>query len=175
MQPESISTETRRTQRSNSARSRGRPRGAFIDGRKTSSSNLAWYSRTTEICSSSREPKWAKTPDLLMPVTSARAPIERPSRPMCEASARAASTMAARVWRPFISALGAAASACGTSSVSEARESKADGPTGTSDKNERSCYFAEKRQPCLPFVEEIAVDDSNSHVARQAMKVAVVG
>ena len=103
MQPESISTETRRTQRSNSARSRGRPRGALIDGRKTSSSNLAWYSRTTEICSSSREPKWAKTPDLLMPVTSARAPIESPSRPMCDARASAASRMAARVCWPFMS------------------------------------------------------------------------
>ena len=65
MQPESISTETRRTHRSNSARRRGRPRGAVIEGRNTSSSNFAWYSRTTEICSSSREPKWAKTPDLL--------------------------------------------------------------------------------------------------------------
>ena len=38
-----------------------------------------------------------------MPVTSASAPIDRPSRPMCEASASAASRIAARVCRPFIS------------------------------------------------------------------------
>ncbi len=94
---------------------------------------------------------------------------------MCEASARAASTMAARVWRPFISALGAAASAGGASSVSEARESKEDGPDERSGKNERSCYFAENRPPCLPFVEEIALEDPDSRVARRPMKVAVVG
>ena len=44
----------------------------------------------TEICSSSREPKWANTPDLLMPVTSATAPIDRPSRPICAANPKAA-------------------------------------------------------------------------------------
>src|SRR5665647_3465023 len=41
-----------------------------------------WYSRITEICSSSREPKWANTPDLLISVTSARTPMDRPSRPI---------------------------------------------------------------------------------------------
>ena len=66
MQPESSSTETRRSQRSNSAARRGRPRGSAIAGSKTSASKRAWYSRMTEICSSSREPKWAKTPDLLI-------------------------------------------------------------------------------------------------------------
>ena len=106
MQPESSSTVTRRTQRSNSARSRGRPRASLIDGKNTSSSNLAWYSRITEICSSSREPKCANTPDLLICVTSASAPIDRPSRPMCEASASAASRIVARVCWPFCSGLG---------------------------------------------------------------------
>ena len=56
---------------------------------------------TTEICSSSREPKWANTPDLLICMTSASAPIDRPSRPICVASPRAASTMAALVCWPF--------------------------------------------------------------------------
>jgi hypothetical protein len=46
---------------------------------------LVVLKRMTEICNSSREPKWAKTPDLLMPVTSAKAPIDKPSKPICEA------------------------------------------------------------------------------------------
>jgi hypothetical protein len=41
------------------------------------------------------------TPDLLMFVTSARAPMDKPSRPMCEASVSAASRMAARVCWPL--------------------------------------------------------------------------
>jgi hypothetical protein len=103
MQPESISTDTRLTQRSNSARRRGRPRGSRMAGKKISSSNLRWYSRMTEICSSSREPKWANTPDLLMRVTSASAPMLKPSSPMLDARPSAASRMAARVCWPFCS------------------------------------------------------------------------
>src|SRR3954468_15180855 len=55
----------------------------------------------TEICSSSREPKWAKTPDLLICVTSASAPMDRPSTPICVARPSAASTIAALVCWPF--------------------------------------------------------------------------
>ena len=91
------------------------PRASRTAGQNTSSSNLAWYSRMTEICSSSREPKCAKTPDLLICVTSASAPIDRPSRPTCAASPSAASRIAARVCWPFGSprcgAMRAAASA----------------------------------------------------------------
>ena len=56
-------------------------------GRTPLPRSCAWYSRTTEICSSSREPKWANTPDLLICVTSASAPIDRPSRPICDGQA----------------------------------------------------------------------------------------
>src|SRR3954471_5377757 len=87
----------------------------------------------TQICGSSREPKWAKTPDLLICVTSASAPMERPSTPICVARPRAASTMAALVCCPFCMA----------------RPSRAGRPfSGKSDtdietpENERSCYFA---------------------------------
>jgi hypothetical protein len=109
MQPESISIDTRRTQRSNRPRSRGSPRASRRAGLKTSSSKRAWYSRTTEICNSSREPKWANTPDLLICVISAIAPIDKPSSPMCEASPSAASRIVARVCWPFISDRGWAA------------------------------------------------------------------
>src|SRR6218665_515814 len=101
MQPESISIELRFIQLSNSALSRATPRGADRAGENTSCSNRVWYSRMTEICNSSREPKWANTPDLLMPVTSASAPIDSPCSPMCVARPRAASTMAALVGWPF--------------------------------------------------------------------------
>jgi hypothetical protein len=101
MQPESISVEVRFIQLANMARRRGRPRGAESAGKNTSCSKRAWYSRTTEICSSSREPKWANTPDLLILVISATAPIDRPSSPICAASASAASTITALVCWPF--------------------------------------------------------------------------
>ena len=97
MQPESISTLTRLSQFSNIARSRGSPRGWRTAGKNTSSSKRRWYSRMTLICNSSREPKCAKTPLLLICMTSASAPMDRPSSPMCEARPRAASRMAARV------------------------------------------------------------------------------
>jgi hypothetical protein len=97
MQPESISSLTRLIQRSNIDTSLGRPLGARIAAKNTSCSKRWWYSRITEICNSSREPKWAKTPDLLMPVTSASAPIDRPSNPIWAARGRAASRIEARV------------------------------------------------------------------------------
>jgi len=104
MQPESISMEVRFIQLSNRARSRATPRGAAMAGKKTSCSKQWWYSRMTETWSSSREPKCANTPDLLMPITSARAPMDRPSRPMCVAWPSAASMMAALVCCPFCKA-----------------------------------------------------------------------
>src|SRR5512141_1945601 len=101
----------------------------------------------TEICSSSREPKWANTPDLLMPVTSASAPIDRPSSPMCEASVKAASRMVARVCCPLCKArAGVEVSAIGY------------GP-----RIERSCYFAEKH-PHAPNGAEVF--SRHSHLDR---------
>ena len=70
-------------------------------GKNTSSSKRAWYSRITAICNSSREPKWANTPDLLICVTSASAPIDKPSRPMWDDRPSAASRIAARVCWPL--------------------------------------------------------------------------
>ena len=106
------------------AQPRQAARRASSTGGRPRPRTCAWYSRTTEICSSSREPKWAKTPDLLMPVTSARAPIESPSRPMCDASASAASRMAARVCWPFMSGRAGAGSAEPSARVSSALTSE---------------------------------------------------
>ena len=108
--------------------------------RKTSSSNLAWYSRTTEICSSSREPKWANTPDLLISVTSASAPIDSPSRPMCDASSERRvedggarlPALHQRLGRRRRQAAGGCRWRVRVSSATAGLES------------ERSCYFAEK-------------------------------
>ena len=91
--------------RRGTAAAAGRAAGAWR-GWNTSASKRWWYSRMTEICSSSREPKWAKTPDLLMPVTSASAPMDRPSSPNVRGQAqRRVQDGGAGVAWPFCSAL----------------------------------------------------------------------
>jgi hypothetical protein len=87
-------------QLANSARTRGRPRARAWRGR-TPPARSGWYSRITEICSSSREPKWANTPDLLMCVASQRA--NRPARRCSSPPARSAWPGPARrrQWRPW--------------------------------------------------------------------------
>jgi hypothetical protein len=74
---------------------------------------------------------------LLICVTSANAPIDKPSKPFWEASVNAASKMAARVCRPLSN--GRVIAAVGTRAMAEEL-----GEWGTKNpKKERSCYFAE--------------------------------
>src|ERR1700740_475237 len=101
MQPEATSTLTRLTQRANIAFRRWMPRGSFTLGKNTSCSKRWWYNFSTSSCKSSREPKWANTPDLLMFILSASKPIVRPSRPSRLARSSATSRIAARVNSPL--------------------------------------------------------------------------
>ena len=123
--------ETDPPPRRNGRSSAGR-RGCCKAGSNTSSSKRWWYSRITEICNSSREPKCAKTPDLLICMTSAKAPMLKPSKPIWVARPKAASTMAALVCWPLCTprCLGASPSASETGWMLEL--------TGCPKKNDRA-------------------------------------
>src|SRR6185436_18642627 len=89
----------------NSAFSRGRPRGLASAGLTTTLMNSCWPRSITASSSSSREPKWAKRPDFDRPVAAARVPIVRPSRPALLTMWNPASSIAARVRSPFVAVL----------------------------------------------------------------------
>src|SRR5471030_282487 len=101
MQPDATSTLTRLTQRANIDLSRWIPRGSLTLGKNTSCSKRWLYSFSTSNCKSSRDPKWANTPDLLMFILSASNPMVRPSRPSWLARSSATSRIAARVSSPL--------------------------------------------------------------------------
>jgi len=73
-----------------------------IAGANTTSVNCAWPWARTASSSSSREPKWANSPDFDMPVASASVPIVSPSSPALLTMRSAASRIAARVRSPFV-------------------------------------------------------------------------
>ena len=79
---------------SHSAHTRASPFGASRAGAITSSTNIAAAWSTVASCSSSFEPKWAKSPLLLIPVASARRPIDSGSRPSSVARDAATSRIA---------------------------------------------------------------------------------
>ena len=87
---------------SQSAQTRARPRGAPRAGAITSATNIAAAWSTVASWSSSFEPKWAKSPLLLMPVASASLAIESGSRPSWVASAAAVSRIACLVRSPLV-------------------------------------------------------------------------
>ena len=62
---------------------------------------IAAAARTVETWSSSLEPKWAKSPLLLISISEASRPIERPSSPSTEATFTAAWRIARRVRSPL--------------------------------------------------------------------------
>ena len=143
----------------------------------TSSSNFAWYSRMTEICSSSREPKWANTPDLLM----LRHLGQRADRQALEAHVRRQRRARRRGWRRA----SAGPSAAGARRRLGGPAAPGVGVRGIDvqlgDRIERSCYFARIigrwRGTCGSGVLGIVALESVRRAAGRcaAMKIAVVG
>ncbi len=71
-------------------------------GPTTSSANTVLAASIVASWSSSLEPKWAKSPLLLIPTASASRPIESPSRPSIVASWAASRRIAARLRSPSL-------------------------------------------------------------------------
>ena len=86
--------------RSESTRSRSIPVGAVSAGSSTSSLKIALAVSIVASCSSSLEPKCAKSPLLLIPTASARRPIESPLSPSTVASCAASRRIALRLRSP---------------------------------------------------------------------------
>src|SRR5687768_12801929 len=100
--PGSSADSVQSSQLMNMALSRAMPRGLAIAGWNTTSENWAWPCARTASSSSSREPKWANSPDFDIPVASASVPMVRPSSPDLLTMRSAASRIAARVRSPFV-------------------------------------------------------------------------
>src|SRR4030095_1204530 len=86
---------------SNSARSRGSPRGAESAGTTTTAANFSAAASLTPTCSASFESKWANRPLFDIPMSPATLPSDMPSRPSTLAARSAVSTMRERVVFPF--------------------------------------------------------------------------
>ena len=75
--------------------------GGLMAGSITAARKRSAAAATVASCSSCLEPKWAKSPLLLIRSSAARRPIVSPPRPSTEARSTARSRIAARVCSPL--------------------------------------------------------------------------
>src|SRR5581483_3694271 len=99
--PGSPGSVAQRRQFSNSAFTRGSPRGCRNEGASTLATKRSEAVRSISSCSSSFEPKWANSPLFDIPSSPASPARLSPSSPSRAASRNAVSRMRSRVCRPF--------------------------------------------------------------------------